>query len=110
MHSADQLASLLANVSTWAYPLLWLALGVFAWVKNRRAAGSLFTVAGASSIFFVLLFSDGSAFTRNWETDSPLNVTFEYQPLGFVLANGLPVLVNLLPIVGTLLLLKHSEA
>ena len=110
MQSADQFASLLAGVSTRAYPLLWLAVGVFAWVRHRHAAAVLFILAGVSSIVFVLLFSDGSTFTRNWETDSPLSVTFGYQPLGFILANGLPVLGNLLPILGTLFVLTQSEA
>jgi hypothetical protein len=110
MHPADQFASLWASASTWIYPCLWLLVGALAWARHRRIAGALFSLAGVSSFVFALLFSADSAFTKGWETDAPLNFSYGYQPVGFILANGLPVLVNVLPLLGALLLLKRREA
>jgi hypothetical protein len=110
MHALDRIASIRAEASAWAYPSLWLLVALLSWIRRSRAAACSFAVAAASSVLFNALFSAGSAYTSGWETDSPLNVAFEYQPLGFALANGLPLLSSLLPIVGSLLLLKRSEA
>jgi hypothetical protein len=110
MAEIDSLASNWAELAQWLYPILWLLVGALSWAKGRRLAGALFALACGSSMLFTALFADGSTFTEGWETDSPLNVAFGYQPLGFALANGLPILANLLPVLGAVLVLSRREA
>ncbi len=90
----SSLASQWAGISQWLFPALWLLLSVFAFKNGRRFSAICLLLAGASSILLSVLFAPNSSFTEGWETDSPLNVNFSYEPIGFLAANVLPEIIN----------------
>ncbi|WP_271010331.1 hypothetical protein [Paucibacter sp. B51] len=90
----DNLASQWATVSQWLFPVTWVVLGGASFVRRHRVAGVSLLVAGLSALLFAYLFSPESSFTASWETDAPLNIAFDYKPIGFLAANLLPAITN----------------
>jgi hypothetical protein len=105
----NDIASLWAYVSIWLFPAAWLALGLVGLFRGHRGAGVCLVLAGVAALLFRVLFAPGSWFTRDWGTDSPMHVTFSYQPLGFLLANFLPTLSNLCLVLACALLLRRRD-
>lgn len=104
----DQLAQQWNTVSSWLYPVLWFSIGIAAMIVYRyRPAGIALFIAATSALLINVLFAPGSFFIDDWATDSPMNVTFEYQPLGFIVANLLPAIENLSLIAAYVLLLRN---
>lgn len=97
----------MAAIFHWAFPAAWVGLGLFAFVKGRRLSGACFLLAGILTVLFSILFAEGSWFTRDWETDAPLNVSFSYKQLGFLLANLLLPASNISLLAGAYLLVKN---
>jgi len=94
---SDQLnfvAFLWASTAQWLFPALWLLLSAFAFKSGRHCSATCLLLAGASAIMFSVLFAPNSSFIQGWETDSPTNVSFSYNPVGFVAANLLPAVTN----------------
>lgn len=88
------LASQWASTSQWLFPALWLLLSTIAFKSGRHFSAISLLLAGASAILFSVLFAPNSSFTEGWETDSPTNVSFSYNPVGFLAANLLPAFTN----------------
>jgi hypothetical protein len=105
----NDIASLWAHISIWLFPAAWLALGLLGWLRGHRGAGTSLVVAGAAALLFRVLFAPDSWFTRDWATDSPMHVTFDYKPWGFLLANLLPTISNLCLVLAFALLLRHRD-
>lgn len=101
----DALAIQIGSLSTWVFPVLWAVAGALALRRRLVLPGALLLTSAAATMLFNVLFAPDSAFTQGWQTDSPLTVAFDYQPLGFAAANGLPLLANL-SLAGALLLLS----
>jgi hypothetical protein len=103
----NDIASLWTHISIWLFPAAWLALGLLGWFRGHRGAGTCLVLAGATALLFRVLFASDSWFTRDWATDSPMHVTFDYKPLGFLLANFLPTISNLCLVLAFALLLRR---
>jgi len=105
----DQAADIWAQASGWLFPIAWAALSVLAFVRKYRGPGIALASASASALLWNFLFYPGSSFTQGWETDSPLNVAFDYQPLGFLAANVLPAITNISLLAALALLLRRRS-
>lgn len=90
----DNLASQWAAITQWLFPIVWVLLGLVAFVRQHRLAGIALTLAGVAAICFAILFAPNSSFIAGWETDAPLSVAFSYKPIGFLAANLLPAISN----------------
>ena len=101
----DQAADIWAQASGWLFPLAWAVLSLLAFIRKHRGPGFALALASASALLWNFLFYPGSTFTQDWETDSPLNVAFDYQPLGFLAANILPAITNISLVVALALFL-----
>jgi hypothetical protein len=95
LSSLDRAASFLNEVTGWLYPVLWLAVALFAVTRGLRSSALVMGFAGLSQLLFQLLFFPGSPFTQEWPTDSPLNISASYHLLGFLASNLLPLLNTL---------------
>ncbi|MGH8753726.1 MAG: hypothetical protein ACREUJ_07620 [Burkholderiales bacterium] len=84
-------------------------LSLLAFVRKHRGPGIALALASASALLWNFLFYPGSSFTQDWETDSPLNVAFDYQPLGFLAANVLPAITNISLVVALALFLRRRS-
>ncbi len=87
----DRAAYYFWTIWPWLYPGVWAILAGLAFVRGRRSSAVMLFLSAAMGILHQFLFYYGSPFTKDWETDSPLNVAFSYHPLGFILANGLAI-------------------
>jgi hypothetical protein len=105
----NDIASLWAYISIWLFPAAWLVLGLVGWFRGQRGAGAGLVLAGAAALLVRVLFAPDSWFTRDWATDSPMNVTFSYQPLGFLVANVLPAVSNMSLLLACALLLRRRR-
>ena len=105
----DQAADIWAQASGWLFPLVWAVLSLLAFVRKHRGPGIALALASASALLWNFLFYPGSSFTQDWETDSPLNVAFDYQPLGFLAVNVLPAITNISLVVALALFLRRRS-
>lgn len=105
----NDIASLWAYLSFWLFPAAWLVLGLLGWNRGQRGAGVCLVLAGGAALLVRVLFAPDSWFTRGWATDSPMHVSFDYQPLGFVLANFLPAISNVALVLACALLLRRRD-
>ena len=105
----NTVANAWAELSQWLFPAAWMVLGAVSWRRRQKWPGAFLVAAGASGLVFAVLFAPGSWFTANWETDAPLNVAFDYRPLGFILANGLPALMNVSLVLAIGMLSKRKD-
>ncbi len=88
----DQLAHQLTKYSLWLLPVVWLALGGFAW-SGQRIAGVLLIVAGTSGLIWNFLFmyvDQGQSPQQYWSAIT--FVPFADAPLGHILSVYLALL------------------
>ncbi len=105
----DKAASLFWTYWPWAYPLATVLLGCYAFFRGSKVAALLLLLSALAGFAHFYLFSI-STFTHDWETDFPTGVTYSYQPLGFILANGLPLARDVFSLVAYALLIRRARA
>lgn len=106
----DRTAQLFWMAWPWFYPAALLCLALWASFKKRYGVSAFLVLAACFNFSYFYLFSFDPTFTEGWETDSPAGVTYVYNPLGFLVANGLPIGQHLCTLGALLLLLRNPRA
>ena len=104
----DALAYQAAKIFAWLLPLLLLVVGGIAFTKGYRWAGASFLCSGLCGLAWDFLFMPVRS--TGIRPFFPELVAYEDAPLGFFLANALPLISGLTLVAGCFLLLFRDNA